>query len=53
MIGVETMTVKGDLLDKTMLLIQEIAVKGEALESIFPLQLPEAITTMRFTSTSI
>ena len=44
-IRVETRIVIGHLLDKAMLLIQEIAVMGEALESTLPAKLPEAITT--------
>ena len=52
-IGVETMTWIEHLLDKTIILIQEIAVKGEALESNLPAKLPEAITIMRITMTSI
>ena len=52
-IGVETMTGIGHLLDKTIILIQEIAVKGEAFESTLPAKLPEAITIMRITTTSI
>ena len=52
-IGVETMTGIEHLLDKTIIFIQEIAVKGEALESTLPAKLPEAITIMRITTTSI
>ena len=52
-IGVETMTGIEHLIDKTIILIQEIAVKGEALESTLPAKLPEAITIMRITTTSI
>ena len=51
-IGVETMTVIGHLLYKTLLLIQEIAVKGEALESTLPVKLSETITIMRISTTS-
>ena len=52
-IEVETMTVIEHLLDKTMLFIQEIAVKGEALEFTLPVKHPEVITTMRILTTSI
>ena len=52
-IGVETMTEIGHLLDKTIILIQEITVKGEALEFTLPVKLPETITIMRITTTSI
>ena len=52
-IGVETMTGIGHLLDKTIILIQEITVKGEALEFILPVKLPETITIMRIITTSI
>ena len=52
-IEVETMIVIGHLLDKTMLFIQEIAVKSEALESTLPVKLPEVFTTMRILTTSI
>ena len=52
-IGVETMTGIGHLLDKTIILIQETAVKGEALESTLPAKLPEANTIMRITTTNI
>ena len=52
-IGVETMTGIGHLLDKTIILIQEITVKGEALEFTLPVKLPETITIMRITTTSI
>ena len=50
--GVESMTVIGHLLGKTMLFIQEITVKGETLESTLLVKLPEAITMMRITTTS-
>ena len=52
-IGVEIMTGIGHLLDRTIILIQEIAVKGEALEFTLPVKLPETITIMRITTTSI
>ena len=52
-IGVETMTEIGHLLDKTIILIQEITVKGEALEFTLPVKLPETITIMRTTTTSV
>ena len=52
-IGVETMTGIGHLLDKTIILIQEITVKGEALEFTLPVKLPETITIMRIITTSI
>ena len=52
-IGVETMTGIGHLLDKTIILIQEITVKGEALEFTLPVKLLETITIMRTTTTSI
>ena len=50
---VETMTGIGHLLDKPIILIQEITVKGEALEFTLPVKLPETITIMRITTTSI
>ena len=52
-IGVDIRIVIGHLLDKTMLLIQDIAVMGEAPESILPAKLPEAITMRKTTTTSI
>ena len=52
-IGVETRIVIGHLLDKAMLIIQEIAVMGEALESTLPAKLAEAITMRKTTTTSI
>ena len=52
-IGVETLTGMGYLLDKTIILIQEITVKGEALEFTLTVKLPENITIMRVTTTSI
>ena len=51
-IGVEIMTGIGHLLERTIVL-QEIAVKGEALEFTLPVKLPETITIMRITTTSI
>ena len=52
-IGVEIRIVIGHLLDKAMLIIQEIAVMGEAPESTLPAKLPEAITMRKTTTTSI
>ena len=52
-IGLETRIVIGHLLDKIMLIIQEIAVMGEALDSTLPAKLPEAITMIKTTTTSI
>ena len=52
-IEVETRIVIGHLLDKTMLLIQEIAVTFETLESTLSAKPPEAITTMTTKTTSI
>ena len=53
MIGVGIRIVIGHLLDKAMLIIQEIAVMGEALESTLPAKLPEAIKMRNTTTTSI
>ena len=52
-IGVETRVVIRHLLDKAMLLIQQIAVMDKTLESTLPAKLPEAITTRTTTPTSI
>ena len=52
-IEVETRIMIGHLLDKAMLIIQEIAVMGEALESILTAKLPEAIIMRKTTTTSI
>ena len=53
MIGVEIRIMIGHLLDKAMLIIQEIAVMGEAPDSTLPAKLPEAITMRKTTTTSI
>ena len=50
-IEVETRIVIGNSLDKAMLLVQEIAVMGEALESTLQSKLPDAITTKTTTTT--
>ena len=52
-IGVETMTGIGHLLDKTIILIQEITVKGKALEFTLPVKLPETITIRRIITASV
>ena len=53
MIGVEIRIVIGHLLDKAMLIIQEIAVIGGAPESTLPAKLPKAITMRKTTTKSI
>ena len=52
-IGVEIRIMIGHLLDKVLVIIQEIAVMGEAPDSTLPAKLPEAITMRKTTTTSI